>query len=228
VQNWSNSHAPTYSLVDKDIYILTSANTASGAEAFTYTLKNYNKAVVVGEKTRGAAHWCEYFYYSSINVEIRMPVAYPINPVTKTNWEKTGIIPDIEVSEYSAFNRAYSEALRQLSLKCDDESKKSELEWLQKISAEKQRNQTVSLSELNEYVGKYEDIELIIKDNLLYWHQPDNSEFALLKLSDDHFIFTDSEDYIIKFVRNKKNKVIGYQLLKMGNFYPPIIKRENR
>ena len=228
VQNWSNSHAPTYSLVDKDIYILTSANTASGAEAFTYTLKNYNKAVVVGEKTRGAAHWCEYFYYSSINVEIRMPVAYPINPVTKTNWEKTGIIPDIEVSEYSAFNRAYSEALSQLSLKCDDESKKNEYEWLQKISTEKQKNQTVSLSELNEYVGKYEDIEFIIKDNLLYWLQPDNSEFALLKLSDDHFIFTDSEDYIIKFVRNKKNKVIGYQLLKMGNFDPPVNKKEDR
>ena len=156
-----------------------------------------------------------------------MPVAYPINPVTKTNWEKTGIIPDIEVSEYSAFNRAYSEALSQLSLKCDDESKKSELEWLQKISAEKQKNQTVSLSELNEYVGKYEDIEFIVKDNLLYWHQPDNSEFILLKLSDDHFMFTDSEDYIIKFVRNKKNKIIGYQLLKMGNFDPPINEREN-
>ena len=110
----------------------------------------------------------------------------------------------------------------------DDESKKSELEWLQKISAEKQKNQTVSLSELNEYVGKYEDIEFIVKDNLLYWHQPDNSEFILLKLSDDHFIFTDSEDYIIKFVRNKKNKIIVYQLLKMGNFDPPINKRENR
>lgn len=227
VQNWTNSHAPTDAFADEDIYILTSANTASGAEAFTYVLKNYNKAVVIGEKTRGAAHWCEYFFYSSINVEIRMPVAYPINPVTKTNWEKTGIIPDIEISEYSAFDRAYLEALKQLSLMCEDESRKSELEWYKNISEEKLKNQTVSLSELNEYAGRYEDIEFIVRDNFLIWHQPDNSEFILLKLSNDHFLFTDSEDYIIKFVRNKKNKVIGYQLLKMGNFNPPINKKEN-
>ena len=42
--------------VDADLYILTSARTFSGAEEFTYNMKNLKRATVIGETTGGGAH----------------------------------------------------------------------------------------------------------------------------------------------------------------------------
>jgi C-terminal processing protease CtpA/Prc len=41
---------------EKPIYVLTSARTFSGAEEFTYNLKNLKRATIVGETTGGGAH----------------------------------------------------------------------------------------------------------------------------------------------------------------------------
>jgi len=35
-----------------------------------------------------------------------VPVAYVINPITKTSWENTGVIPDIPVAADEALDRA--------------------------------------------------------------------------------------------------------------------------
>ena len=213
VQSWTDSYVPGKKLIDRDIYILTSSNTASGAEAFTYILKNYDKAIVVGEKTSGAAHWVEYFYYSSLKLEIKLPVARPINPVTKTDWEKTGIKPDIEIPEHMALDKAYILELEKLIKTNTDKSKLRELEWYKMIALERSKNEVVSKSDLNQYVGEYEKLKFLVKNNYLFWHQGEKEEFILIPISRDHFIFDDSDDYMVKFVRNKKDIVSGYQLL---------------
>lgn len=41
---------------DKDIYVLTSNRTFSGAEEFSYNLKNLKRATIIGETTAGAAN----------------------------------------------------------------------------------------------------------------------------------------------------------------------------
>src|SRR5262249_7828932 len=42
--------------LDRDVYVLTSRRTFSGAEEFTYNLKNLKRATIVGETTGGGAH----------------------------------------------------------------------------------------------------------------------------------------------------------------------------
>lgn len=222
VQSWTDAYIPIKSLIDKDVYILTSSNTASGAEAFTYILKNYKKAIVIGETTKGAAHWVEYFNYPSLNIEIKLPVARPINPITKTSWEKTGVIPDIEIHEYNAFDKAYVIALDNLLINNANGSKVQELEWYKTIAEEKLKNEITSISDFIEYSGKYEDIEFFVKDKYLFWRQDSNVEFILLSISQDHFVFDDSDDYIVKFVRDEKNEVTGYQLLIKNRIENPI------
>jgi hypothetical protein len=220
---------PGDKLIDKDVYILTSSNTASGAEAFTYILKNYNKATVVGENTSGAAHWVEYFYYSLLKIEIKLPVARPINPVTKTDWEKTGIRPDIEISENMALDKAYILALEKLIKANTDKSKLRELEWYKMIALERFKNEAASKSDLYQYVWEYERMKFLVKNNQLYWHQGENEEFILIPISKDHFIFDDSDDYMVKFIRNEEDIVSGYQLLIKGRDENPIhVKTDNR
>ena len=43
-----------------------------------------------------------------------MPVARPVNPVTGTNWEGCGVVPDVEVPAGEAHDLAYRMALAAL------------------------------------------------------------------------------------------------------------------
>ena len=128
-QSWTFSYVPGKKPVDADLYILTSRNTGSGAEAFTYNMKHLKRATVVGEVTRGAAHWVEYYDFPDIQVRAKIPIARPINPVTKTSWERTGVIPHIEIPYDKAFGTAYLLALEKLIEKSSDEHIRRDLEW---------------------------------------------------------------------------------------------------
>jgi len=88
------------------VYILTSAFVTSAGEFFSYTMQQLNKAVIVGEPTMGVASWSQNM---AINDEIliTLPVAIPINPITHTNWEETGVIPDFEAKSDASFALAF-------------------------------------------------------------------------------------------------------------------------
>jgi C-terminal processing protease CtpA/Prc len=45
-------------------------------------------------------------------VHIAVPFARSINPITGTNWEGTGVVPDIAVPAAEALDVAYGKALR--------------------------------------------------------------------------------------------------------------------
>ncbi|MEA5403324.1 S41 family peptidase [Arcicella sp. DC2W] len=95
---------------NKPIYILTSKHTFSAAEAFAYTLKHLDKAVIVGEVTKGGANRTKRI---NLNDEFTISVPYiqAIHPITKTNWEGKGVQPDIETNEKAAFVNAYIDAI---------------------------------------------------------------------------------------------------------------------
>jgi Peptidase family S41/N-terminal domain of Peptidase_S41 in eukaryotic IRBP len=94
----------------KPVYVLTSATTFSGAEAFGYDLQQLGRVTVVGEQTRGGAHPREGFRLHP-HLQATIPVARAINPVSGTNWEGTGVHPDIEVPAACALAAAYRRAL---------------------------------------------------------------------------------------------------------------------
>lgn len=94
----------------KPLYILTSKNTFSAAEAFTYSLKHLNKAVVVGEVTKGGANRTKRLNLNE-NFSISVPYIKAIHPITKTNWEGKGVVPTIKTSKNDAFIIAYIDAI---------------------------------------------------------------------------------------------------------------------
>jgi retinol-binding protein 3 len=94
----------------KEVYVLTSKRTFSAAEEFTYNLKNLKRARIVGETTGGGAHpgggrrINEHF-------AIWVPTGRAINPISKTNWEGTGVTPDIDVPAEQALKVAHIAAM---------------------------------------------------------------------------------------------------------------------
>jgi retinol-binding protein 3 len=90
---------------DKPVYVLTSRRTFSGAEEFSYNLKNLKRATLVGETTGGGAHPVNGQRIDDHFI-IGVPFARAINPISKTNWEGTGVEPDVKVPASDALTTA--------------------------------------------------------------------------------------------------------------------------
>ena len=110
VQNWTLSYLPGARLTKQPVFVLTAQRTFSGAEEFAFDLKNQKRATIVGETTGGGAHPVsghpvgDYFM-------VAVPFAKSLDPVTKTNWEGTGVEPDVKVSAADALDTAEKLAL---------------------------------------------------------------------------------------------------------------------
>jgi C-terminal processing protease CtpA/Prc len=87
------------------VFVLTSRRTFSGAEEFSYNLKHLKRATIVGEVTGGGAHPVRNQRIDD-RFSIGVPDARPINAVTKTNWEGTGVEPDVKVPASEALTTA--------------------------------------------------------------------------------------------------------------------------
>jgi C-terminal processing protease CtpA/Prc len=125
-QFWTLPYVPGKRYVDKDVYVLTSKQTFSGAEEFTYNLKNLKRATIIGETTGGGAHPGGVFRINE-HFQIFIPTGRAINPITKTNWEGTGVKPDIEVAAELALKTAHLAAMKKVLEKNPDERLAEEL-----------------------------------------------------------------------------------------------------
>jgi len=110
-QFWSYPYLPGHRYLDRPVFVLTSSRTFSGGEDFAYTLQALRRAEVVGEATGGGAHPTRPFPVSAA-VHIAIPFARSVSPVTGTNWQGAGVIPDTAVPADQACDLAYAKALR--------------------------------------------------------------------------------------------------------------------
>lgn len=98
---------------DKPVYVLTSGQTFSVAEDFTYTLQAMKRVTVVGETSKGGAHPIASYRIDPYMIAI-VPVGRSINPITKDNWEGTGVKPDVAIAADKALAKAHALALKQV------------------------------------------------------------------------------------------------------------------
>ena len=113
-QYWTLPWVPGQRFIDKPVYVLTSHSTFSGGEEFTFDLKTQKRATIVGEVTGGGAHPVRGMPAGD-HFTIGVPFARPINPVTKGDWEGTGVEPDVKVSAADALAAAEKLAAEKLA-----------------------------------------------------------------------------------------------------------------
>ena len=106
VQLWTRDDVPGAKPGGKvPVYVLTAKRTFSGGEELAYDLKTLKRATLVGERTGGGAH-----PMAGLRVDdhfvLGLPYARPINPVTKTDWEGSGVAPDVSVPAEQALDVA--------------------------------------------------------------------------------------------------------------------------
>ncbi len=110
VSFWTSPSVPGMKYVGKPVFILTSGRTFSGGEEFAYNLQQLERAVVVGEPTRGGAHpkWDSQI---DDHFTVSIPRGRAVNPVTGANWEGVGVQPQVAVPALQALEKATQMAL---------------------------------------------------------------------------------------------------------------------
>jgi hypothetical protein len=102
---WTEAQVPGNRYAKQPVFILTSTRTFSGAEDFSYSLQALKRAVIVGEVTGGGAHPVRGQPLVG-GFSIGVPYAKTVNPITKSNWEGTGVAPDVRVTAAEALAAA--------------------------------------------------------------------------------------------------------------------------
>jgi len=107
---WTMDHIGIAKKPDIPIFILVSSKTFSAGEEMAYNLQVQNRAVLVGETTAGGAN-PGYSFTINERFSIFIPTGRSINPVTGTNWEGSGVKPDIQVKASESLTVAAEKAV---------------------------------------------------------------------------------------------------------------------
>lgn len=108
-QGWTYPVAGAERFADKDLYILTSHETFSAAEALAYDMKSLKRATIVGEPTHGGANPTTIFRIND-HFSAGIPFARSIHP--KTEVDGARIEPDVAVPANEALITAHLLALK--------------------------------------------------------------------------------------------------------------------
>jgi hypothetical protein len=87
------------------VFVLTGPHTFSAGEEFAYDLQAQHRAVIVGEPTGGGAHPIT-IHRIDDHFAALIPSGRAINPVTHTDWEGSGVKPDVAVAADQALQKA--------------------------------------------------------------------------------------------------------------------------
>jgi hypothetical protein len=210
-QFWTTSFVDGRKMTDVPIYVLTSRHTFSGAEEFTYNLKNLTRATIVGETTGGGAHPVDHHGFPHLQVVVRVPFGRAINPITGTNWEGTGVEPDIQCDAGKALDVARLEACRKMKEKPRDEKLIALYDW-HIAGLEAQMHPVVlEAAALQEYAGDFGPRHMTLENEVLMYQREGNPTHAMTPMGNDFFMLPDVPDFRLKYVRDEGGAIIAVE-----------------
>lgn len=200
------AYLPGKRLPDIPMYILTSAYTFSGAEAFAYRFQVLKRAIIVGETTGGGANAGGVLSVAPFFL-VFMPMGCPIDRNTGTNWEGTGVIPDIKSTALDARYIAHLEALKTLKTKTTLKEDLTRLDWA--IEKTKATHSPISLNtkELQRLCGNYGDARVYSEGEQLRFVFAERSPFLLTPLSSTVFMAEAQEWVRLEFFPNVSGRI---------------------
>lgn len=124
---WTTPSVPGTKLaMSAPVFVLTSPQTFSAAEEFSYNLQQLKRATIVGEASGGGAHPGEVVELGE-HFSAFISTGRAVNPISKSNWEGRGVQPDVAVPAAEALLEAQRLALAQLEARAVESADKARL-----------------------------------------------------------------------------------------------------
>jgi hypothetical protein len=169
-------------------------------------------ATIIGEVTGGGANPGG-DNIATDRFTVWIPTGRAINAITKTNWEGTGVQPDIEVPANDALFTAQMKALEKLAAKESQNSNKI-YSWLLTSLKAKQHPLILEIKQLESYVGKFGPRVITYENGNLFYQLNAVRKVKMLPLEKDLF---DLEDNMLRIEFQKvNNKVSGITIINVN------------
>ncbi|OQP44861.1 hypothetical protein A4H97_10915 [Niastella yeongjuensis] len=205
-EHWTDPAKADGLILKMPIYILTSRRTYSAAEDFTYGMQSVKRAIIVGERTGGGAHPARPFSLGQGFIAF-IPFARSLNPYTHTDWEGTGVVPDIPVAANKAIEAARLAILTERLNKASSDVDKRSAQWEINEMLANQTEVIKDSASLSSYTGTYQGgLVFYVNQSGLYCRNAEvgNRVFKLTFISGNRFIL--DENVQVEFVKDNQGK----------------------
>lgn len=199
-------YLPSAARPDVPLYVLTSARSASAGEAFPYHLQAMDRATIVGLRTHGAGNPGRPFP-AEHGFSIFVPTSSARNPITQTNWEGTGVTPDVEIASPDALDEALKLAYREIGEASDDPARRTEMEWA--IEVIETGTPAVDAARYEDLAGHYGPVEIRTAGEALLLQVGRRQPDRLFPAGEDRFIIENRPDRRLLVRRDRSGQVTG-------------------
>jgi len=193
-------------LTEIPIYILTSYKTFSAAEGLSYELQCLKRATIVGETTRGGAHTVTYRPLSSGFV-CDIPFGRATSPVTKRNWEKVGVVPDLKVPAERALEIAETKIFEDAFSKAKDSAEIKSLKWQLELVQSINHPVQLDTATFNSFTGLYGAYAISYSYGVLYYQKTGKAKFPLIPMTTSMMRVKGNDTFTVEFFKNYYGKI---------------------
>lgn len=156
-KGWTDPTATGGVILRMPVYVLTSTQTVSAAEDMAYAMQATKRGTIAGEKTAGGSHPTGPVFLGHGFVA-GIPFAHTYNIHTGTEWEGTGVIPDLALKANASLDEVNSILFPN--------------SWF--ANQQKAADQPVEPSTVQAYLGTYEGgLKFYVKEGSLYCENPE-------------------------------------------------------
>ena len=219
IREWTLREVPGKRLQYVDLYILTSRETGSAGEGFSFILQQRQRAKIIGEQTSGAGYGNKEFPVGDGFV-FYVSTFRQFDPRTGRGWQEAGVKPDVAVPSERALSVAHFEAIKNLADKTTDAARKQQLSWLAGLlQFEAHGAKQIPNAVLETYAGKYDGkIVVSLEQSQLYFLGASGVRRKLYALADETFLIEDQSvppenQARIRFTKNAAGNVTELHLM---------------
>jgi hypothetical protein len=206
-QFWTLPFIPGEPMPEVPVYVLTSARTFSAAEEFTNNLKVLKRATIVGETTGGGANPGEGLDAGD-RFRIFVPTGRAINPTTGTNWEGTGVEPDVKVAAADALSTAHAAALEALAAKATSPQAAARYRFA-RLGIEAQLHPYAPpAAKLQEIAGVYGPRQVTLEGGALFYQREGRPKLRMTAVAEDLFQLEGVEGFLARFERDATDRIV--------------------
>lgn len=198
---------------DIPVWVLADGGSGSASEDFAYTIKHDGRGRVIGERTAGAGHM-NTIRPVAPGFMLSISWAGPISPVTGSNWEGVGVIPDAEVPAPLALDVALAEVYEQMAAEAAGEADRARLERRAVSLREAVRAGEGADESLAEFEGAYGSQRVSVVGDHLRIGRATGPPRDLRRVGEDRFrgILSDLE---LRFLR-ENGRVVAVEIMNAG------------
>lgn len=214
---WTNEYVSNKSKLSKEltlsmpIYMLTSERTFSAAEGLAYNLQQLKNATVVGDTTRGGAHLTRSFSLGNGFVAF-IPIARSENAITKTDWEGTGVFPNVATDEDSALYVAQLHLLDKKLLTLTSEEEKRKVNYVIHYLTSLRGIDPPEKNKADSFIGSYDYFIVSYEKNQLLFMDTKNHPEPVVMIPISDTLFQIGLDYQVEFIKDDQGKCSAIQM----------------